>query len=113
MASTLPEKLRQADLGRFAQRAAQLDGIKPVMAYWLQFYMVQQIVIHRLDRADDECRAYSLNLMEHLEQVKAAMPGDATLHDEAAAQAYCEQFALDIFSRAERAVRMNIATAFV
>jgi vacuolar protein sorting-associated protein VTA1 len=34
MATHVPDKLKAADLTRFIVRAAQLEKVKPVMAYW-------------------------------------------------------------------------------
>jgi vacuolar protein sorting-associated protein VTA1 len=34
MATHIPDKLKAADLTRFIVRAAQLEKVKPVMAYW-------------------------------------------------------------------------------
>ena len=34
MATNIPAELRAADLTRFIVRAAQLEGVKPVVAYW-------------------------------------------------------------------------------
>jgi hypothetical protein len=34
MATHIPDKLKAADLIRFIVRAAQLEKVKPVMAYW-------------------------------------------------------------------------------
>ena len=37
MAANLPEKLRTAEISRFALRAAQLEKIKPIISYWCKF----------------------------------------------------------------------------
>lgn len=37
MASTIPASLRSADIGRFALRAAQIEKVKPVVAYWCEY----------------------------------------------------------------------------
>jgi len=34
MATHIPDNLKSADLTRFIVRAAQLEKVKPVMAYW-------------------------------------------------------------------------------
>ena len=36
MASHIPAALKSADIGRFAVRAAQLERVKPVVAYWCE-----------------------------------------------------------------------------
>jgi hypothetical protein len=37
MASNIPAALKSADIGRFALRAAQIERVKPVVAYWCEF----------------------------------------------------------------------------
>jgi vacuolar protein sorting-associated protein VTA1 len=39
MASRIPAALKAADIGRFAVRAAQLERVKPVVAYWCECYV--------------------------------------------------------------------------
>jgi len=34
MTSTIPPALKTADVNRFAQRAGQLEKLKPAIAYW-------------------------------------------------------------------------------
>lgn len=50
---------------------------------------------------------YTTNLMDKLEKWKADNAGNDAVHDDVAAQAYVEQFALETFERAEKAVRAN------
>jgi len=41
MAAQLPAKLKTtADITRFAQRAAQLEKVKPAIAYWCKLFSV-------------------------------------------------------------------------
>lgn len=54
---------------------------------------------------------YTTNMMDKLEQIKAANSGEDAVVDDVAAQAYMEQFALETFQRADNAVRANKATA--
>jgi hypothetical protein len=56
--------------------------------------MVQKILTSGLHSADHECTAYTTDLMERLEQAKAANPHEDAIMDDVAAGAYCEQFAL-------------------
>lgn len=49
--------------------------------------------------------------MDKLEQTKAAHPAEDALTDDTAAQAYCEQFAQEIFSKADNAIRTNTVSA--
>lgn len=38
MATTIPDSLKSADIGRFVTRAAQIERAKPVIAYWCWCY---------------------------------------------------------------------------
>lgn len=109
MADTIPAKLKSLQLAPFVKRAAQLEKFKPIVAYWLNFYIVQRIISGGLHSADEECTAYTTKLMEKLEQTKAENPNEDAILDDTAASAYCEQFALQTFSKAEREMNENRA----
>ncbi|KAF2682520.1 DUF605-domain-containing protein [Lentithecium fluviatile CBS 122367] len=110
MADNIPAKLKAAQIAPFAKRAAQLERFKPIIAYWLRFYIVQKIISASLHSADAECTAYTTDLMEQLERTKADNPNEDALLDEVAAYAYCEQFALQTFAKGEREMTANMAT---
>ncbi|KAJ5977696.1 hypothetical protein N7501_001038 [Penicillium viridicatum] len=110
MASNIPAGLRSADIGRFAIRAAQIEKAKPVVAYWCNFHIVNQIIERGLHNADDEIKLYTTNLVEKLEQFKIENPENDTVTDTVAASAYVEQFGLEVFSRAEAAMNANKVT---
>lgn len=40
MATNIPTALKSADIGRFAVRAAQLERVKPVVAYWCEYCVI-------------------------------------------------------------------------
>ncbi|RII07055.1 hypothetical protein CUC08_Gglean008023 [Alternaria sp. MG1] len=107
MADTVPAKLRSLQLASFAKRAAQLEKFKPIITYWLRFYIVQRIIAGGLHSADQECTAYTTDLMEKLEQAKAENPNEDALLDDTVASAYCEQFALQTLAKAEREMAEN------
>ncbi|CAG5173979.1 uncharacterized protein ALTATR162_LOCUS7710 [Alternaria atra] len=107
MADTVPAKLKSLQLASFAKRAAQLEKFKPIVTYWLRFYMVQRIIAGGLHSADQECTAYTTDLMEKLEQAKAENPNEDALLDDTVASAYCEQFALQTLAKAEREMAEN------
>ncbi|KAF1993807.1 DUF605-domain-containing protein [Amniculicola lignicola CBS 123094] len=111
MAAHVPAKLKDADIAQFAQRAAQLEKFRPIITYWLRFYITQKIIAKGLHLVDAECTAYTTDLMGQLEQTKAEHPTEDALLDEMAAYAYCEQFALETFGRADNAIRTNKVTA--
>jgi vacuolar protein sorting-associated protein VTA1 len=76
----------------------------------VRFYMTQKIISKGLHLADKECTAYTTDLMEKLEQTKAEYPTEDALHDETVAHAYCEQFALQTFAKADNEIRSNKVT---
>jgi hypothetical protein len=75
----------------------------------VNFYIVQRIISGGLHSADEECTAYTTKLMEKLEQTKAENPNEDAILDDTAASAYCEQFALQTFAKAEREMNENRA----
>jgi len=72
---------------------------------------VNQILNKGLHTESDECMTYTTTLMDKLERFKNDNVGNDTVHDDVAAQAYVEQFALETFQRADNAVRANKVTA--
>lgn len=110
MAANAPAKLKAADLSRFIQRAAQLETAKPVVAYWCEYWIVNQILSKELHNGDKETMAYTMALMDKLEKVKADNATNDAIIDDTAGQAYVEQFALETFQRADRAVQANKVT---
>ncbi|KAE8376741.1 Vta1 like-domain-containing protein [Aspergillus bertholletiae] len=110
MASNIPAALKSADIGRFAIRAAQLERVKPVVAYWCNFWIVNQIIERGLHAADDEVKLYTTELVDKLEKFKNENPDNDTVTDAIAANAYVEQFGLEIFGRAETTMKANKVT---
>ncbi|KAL4898203.1 DUF605-domain-containing protein [Aspergillus ambiguus] len=110
MANNIPAGLRSADIGRFAVRAAQLESVKPVVAYWCNFFIVNQIIERGLHTSDDEIKLYTTNLVDKLEKFKSENPDNDTVTDAVAASAYVEQFGMEVFGRAEATMRANKVT---
>ncbi|KAJ5054896.1 uncharacterized protein L3040_001158 [Drepanopeziza brunnea f. sp. 'multigermtubi'] len=110
MAANIPAKLRAADLTRYIVRAAQLETAKPVISYWCEYWIVNQVLAKGLQNDDQEVLQYTLNLMDKLEQVKADNATNDAILDDAAGQAYVEHFGLETFFRADRAVKANAVT---
>ncbi|OOO13006.1 hypothetical protein OAory_01007550 [Aspergillus oryzae] len=110
MATNIPAALKSADIGRFAVRAAQLERVKPVVAYWCNFWIVNQIIEKGLHTSDDEVKLYTTELVDKLENFKNENPDNETVTDAVAANAYVEQFGLEIFGRAEATMRANKVT---
>lgn len=113
MASSLPAKIKTPDIARFAHRAAQLESAKPIVAYWCEYWIVQQILGKGLHSSDAECLQYTTNLMDKLEKFKADHAGEAAVCDDLAGQAYIEQFGIETFERADRTVRADKVTRYV
>ncbi|OJD29454.1 uncharacterized protein BKCO1_8000012 [Diplodia corticola] len=111
MTSNIPQGLKPADITRFAQRAVQLEKFKPVVSYWCEYFIVNQIIAKGLHTADEECMQYTTTLMDKLEQTKAQHADNDAILDDVAAKVYIEQFALETFQRADNAVRANKASA--
>ncbi|KAL8909812.1 MAG: hypothetical protein Q9171_004869 [Xanthocarpia ochracea] len=107
MATSIPTALKSADIARFAQRAAQVERAKPSIAYWCNYWIVNQLISKGLHSVDDECTRYTTDLMDKLERIKTEHGNDDTIVDDIAAQVYVEQFALETFQRAENAMRAN------
>ncbi|KAI9747325.1 MAG: hypothetical protein M1815_004308 [Lichina confinis] len=107
MAGSFPPKLKAADLSRFAARAAQLEKLKPVVTYWCYYWIVNQILSKGLHKGDTESSAYTTMLMDKLEKMKSENAESDIITDDVASHAYVEQFALEVFDRADNAVRSN------
>lgn len=106
----VPASLKPADIQRFAMRAAQLQTVKPVIAYWCEYYIIQQILSKGLHNADQEALEYTTALMDKLEQFKNDNTMDPTVVDDAAGKALVSQFALQTFSRADKTMAANKVT---
>ncbi|KAL2137311.1 hypothetical protein VTI74DRAFT_5042 [Chaetomium olivicolor] len=112
MADTVPAALRQADVNiwKCATKAAQLQTVKPIMAYWCEYWAVNQILAKQLHTTDEDILRYTTTLMDKLEQTKAEYATEDAITDDAAGQAYVEQFAQETLDRAERVVKANKVT---
>ncbi|KAJ9502213.1 hypothetical protein H2202_002277 [Exophiala xenobiotica] len=110
MSAQVPAALKAADITRFAHRAAQLEKPKPILAYWCEYWIVNQILSKGLHNADQECLVYTTTLMDKLEQFKSEHADEPAVTDDVAGKAYVEQFGLETFERAENAVRANKAS---
>jgi roadblock/LC7 domain-containing protein len=75
--------------------------------------MVQKIIAAGLHSADQECNAYTADLMEKLEQAKAQNPNEDAILDDVAASAYCEQFALQTLAKGDKEMAEDKATKCV
>ncbi|KAK0630278.1 Vta1 like-domain-containing protein [Bombardia bombarda] len=104
MTDSIPASLKQADatIWKCATKAAQLQTAKPIVAYWCmscQLHLTGEDILH-----------YTTNLMDKLEQTKAKYADEDAILDDAAGQAYVEQFAQETLDRAERVVKANRVT---
>ncbi|KAH2544104.1 hypothetical protein KXW97_002250 [Aspergillus fumigatus] len=110
MTSNIPASLKSADIGRFAARAAQIERVKPVVAYWCNYWIANQIIERGLHKSDHEVEQYAMDLMEKLEQFRNENSDNDTVIDAVAANAYVEQFGLEVFNRADTTMRANKVT---
>ncbi|OOF90036.1 hypothetical protein ASPCADRAFT_212259 [Aspergillus carbonarius ITEM 5010] len=110
MASNIPASLRSADIGRYALRAAQLERAKPVVAYWCNFWIVNQIIERGLHTSDDNVKSYTTDLVDKLEKFRSENTDNDAVMDAEAANAYLEQFGLEILGRAEATMKANKVT---
>ncbi|KAL2143137.1 hypothetical protein VTI28DRAFT_284 [Corynascus sepedonium] len=112
MADTVPPALRQADVNiwKCAMKAAQLQTVKPIMAYWCEYWAVNQILAKQLHTTDEGILNYTTSLIDKLEQTKAEYATEDAITDDAAGQAYVEQFAQETLDRAQRVVKAGRVT---
>lgn len=73
MAAQIPASLKEADIARFALRATQLEAAKPVIAYWCNYWIVQQILAKGLHDKDQESLIYTTSIMDQLEKVRTTV----------------------------------------
>ncbi|ROW04794.1 hypothetical protein VMCG_04910 [Cytospora schulzeri] len=112
MADQVPQALKQADiiLYKTATRAAQLQSVKPIISYWCEYWVVNQILARNLHNTDGDILNYTTTLMDRLEQIKNEYAAEDAISDDATAQAYIEQFAQETLDRAERVIKANKVT---
>ncbi|RPA86862.1 DUF605-domain-containing protein [Ascobolus immersus RN42] len=91
-------------------RGIELENINPIIAYYCFYHAVEQIITHHLQEQDAECRKYTIELMENLEQRKAALGDETAITDKMAGEAYVENFADGVFRNAENALNARKAT---
>ncbi|KAK5658966.1 hypothetical protein OQA88_1784 [Cercophora sp. LCS_1] len=112
MADAIPAFLRQADpnIYKCASKAAQLQSVKPIVSYWCEYWVVNQILARQLHTKDEDVLRYTTHLMDKLEQTKTEYAHEDAIIDDTAGQAYVEQFAQETLDRAERVVKANKVT---
>ncbi|KAK8058008.1 hypothetical protein PG994_008456 [Apiospora phragmitis] len=110
MAANIPAPLKQAGITPFVVRATQLEKAKPVIAYWCEYWVVNQILAKQLHSTDDDCLQFTMALMDKLEQTKAEQAGNDAILDDVAGKAYVEQFAQETLNRALRPLNANKVT---
>ena len=110
MAAAIPPALKAADIARFAQRAGQVEKAKPVVAYWCNYWIVEQILTKQLHKANADCMSYTMTLMDKLEQTKSDFSDNDAIMDDLAGQAYIEQFGQETFQRADNAMKAKKAS---
>ncbi|KAK1081857.1 hypothetical protein LTR33_004338 [Friedmanniomyces endolithicus] len=110
MAANLPAKLKTAGIQPFANRATQLEKYRPIVWYWCEYYILQQILSKQLHLGDDEVQNYAVQLMDTLETFKTSNSANDAITDDLAAKAYIENFATETFNRGDETQRTNKVT---
>lgn len=110
MAMQLPTALKTPEVQPFATRAAQLEKFKPIVSYWLEYYILQHILTNALHNGSSEVSAYAAQLMDKAEATKTHFPDEPAINDDVVAQAYMEQFAAETLARADKAQFDNAVT---
>ncbi|KAK0285785.1 hypothetical protein LTR35_005125 [Friedmanniomyces endolithicus] len=110
MAANLPAKLKTAGIQPFAYRATQLEKYRPIVWYWCEYYILQQILSKQLHLGDDEVQNYAVQLMDTLETFKTSNSANDAITDDLAAKAYIENFATETFNRGDETQRTNKVT---
>ncbi|TLD25416.1 hypothetical protein PspLS_05911 [Pyricularia sp. CBS 133598] len=107
-----PAALKQADSNLFktANRAVQLASAKPIVTYWCEYYVVNQILARQLHQEDPEILNYTTMLMDKLEEAKTKFAAEEAVMDDDVAKVYIEQFAQDTLDRAQKVIRANKCT---
>ncbi|KAJ4405173.1 hypothetical protein N0V85_004736 [Neurospora sp. IMI 360204] len=109
---TIPAALKAADINlwKCATKALQLQSVKPEIAYWCNYWVVNQILNRGLHKENDEMMTYTMDLMGKLEQAKAEHPNEDAYTDDEVGQAVVDRFAQETLDRAERVVKANKVT---
>ncbi|EON95845.1 putative duf605 domain containing protein [Phaeoacremonium minimum UCRPA7] len=112
MADEVPAALKAADVSLYktATRGAQLQSVKPIISYWCEYWVVNQILAKQLHNTDSDILDYTMKLMDKLEETKAEHANDDAIMDDTAGQAYVEQFAQETLDRAERVIKAGKVT---
>ncbi|KAK0879528.1 hypothetical protein LTR87_006615 [Friedmanniomyces endolithicus] len=110
MAANLPAKLKTAGIQPFANRATQLEKYRPIVWYWCEYHILQQILSKQLHLGDDEVQNYAVQLMDTLETFKTSNSANDAITDDLAAKAYIENFATETFNRGDETQRTNKVT---
>lgn len=110
MAANVPAKLKPAGITPYVLRANQLRQAKPVIAYWCDYWVVNQILAKQLHNADEECLQFTTTMMDQLEQTKVEHAGNEAILNDAEGEAAVELFAQETFERALRPLKANKVT---
>ncbi|KAL0475069.1 Vta1 like domain-containing protein [Neurospora intermedia] len=108
----IPAAVKAADINlwKCATKALQLQSVKPEIAYWCNYWVVNQILNRGLHKENDEMMTYTMDLMGKLEQAKAEHPNEDAYTDDEVGQLVVDRFAQETLDRAERVVKANKVT---
>ena len=105
MAAALPAELKP--IGHYLKIANEHSVRDPVVYYWCLVYAVEKAM--GVEQKSAEATAYLGQLLTTLEQVKKTLKDEEAIASEIVAQAHIEQYALGLFSRADKDDRDGVA----
>lgn len=108
----IPAGVKAADINlwKCATKALQLQSVKPEIAYWCNYWVVNQILNRGLHKESEDMMTYTVGLMDKLEQAKAEHPGESAYIDDEVGKQVVDMFAQETLDRAERVVKANKVT---
>jgi vacuolar protein sorting-associated protein VTA1 len=97
-------------------RALELESVEPIISYYCKLHAVQDIIAKGTHLADDEAATFAGTLLDDIEKVKTGNPvvsseeGASIISDDVTGQAYVDNFANKIFTKADAEVREKRTT---
>ncbi|KAJ3023604.1 hypothetical protein HKX48_002152 [Thoreauomyces humboldtii] len=92
----------------YLQRATELQGKEPIVAYYSKYYAVQ-MAISKAGRSQD-AKVYLSSMVDELEEDRKKLAGNEAITNNVVGYAHIENFALRIFFNADTEDRQGNAT---
>lgn len=105
--SAVPASLKA--VAPYVQKGKEMEKLDPVVSYYCYYHAIQLIISNGLHNVDEESKAYSMTMMDVVEQTRTALGDREEVQDSVVGQAYLEEFALRILNNAERDVQAGKA----